>query len=179
MPPTRGATSKSAAITGNGRGRCRVFTRNTPKLKTCSPDRRVEGSKPLVDADNQLAPQLPPADGATKARTPAGKTTQESVALARSHEESGFPLEHPGGGARTPPRRRLQGGHDAKKGAAAVGTSRSQKQDFRPAESRNLTPAAKGRPDHQHHPARRLRATATTLTNPESSASTTDTHRTR
>ena len=44
LPPRRGATIECTAIAGINRGRCRVFTRSSPNLKSRPPIRRSRGS---------------------------------------------------------------------------------------------------------------------------------------
>ena len=115
MPPTRGATTESAAITGIGRGRCRVFTRSTPIPKSCPPDRRVQEAKQLVDANNQHAPQIPLADGASKARTQEAKRHKKVSPSSDPARDQGFPRRIRAESQEHHHARRLQGGHDAKK----------------------------------------------------------------
>src|SRR4051794_7749251 len=91
MPPTRGATTESAAITGTGRGRCKVFTRSTPKPKSCPSDCRVEVAQQLIGANNQLAPLVPLTDGASKARTQEAKRHKKVPPSPDPARDQGFP----------------------------------------------------------------------------------------
>jgi hypothetical protein len=141
--------------TQQGGGKTR--SRRSDSTPTPGAAHHLAEDEKLVDANNQLAPQIPLADGASKARTKEAKRHKKVSPSPDPAWDQGFPR-------RTRAEAQEHHHDDASKKDTTPKRRRRRRfrpqpeQDFRPAESRNLTPAARG-PARPPSPSRTQTAT--------------------